>query len=278
MITTLPNELLLAIFGEFHLTTIVLASGVCRKWRDLLLVANIHPTRRALLNVFKKLIKEPWFLESRPWVLGNLSPFNRRAYVDALLEQHDYLPEEFKIWILEWPEKAAFGGIWPGLPHEIRDVAGPKVSVPWQKWNFLDASKPIVWTINHINEDGVDVNTGDEKDYLVEPLPGLPINLEEINEGQATWLLLDKGRYRDQTIRTFSSEDEFLSIDINFNVVLWKSWIDFLKNRLREVTSWYDFATEHKMAFLPLYTAPRPISSIPWVDCSHTPFTRPVRQ
>ncbi|KAJ8456362.1 hypothetical protein ONZ45_g18749 [Pleurotus djamor] len=153
MITTFPDELLLALFGEFHLTTIIIASGVCRKWRSLVLLADIHPIRRSLLGIYQQIIKETWFLQSRPWVLNNLKPFNRMEYVTALLAQHNYLPEAFRIWVLEWPAKAAFGGIWPGLPNEIGDIAGPEIRYSRRTWNLLNPSKPIVWTINHINED-----------------------------------------------------------------------------------------------------------------------------
>ncbi|KAJ8518961.1 hypothetical protein ONZ45_g4048 [Pleurotus djamor] len=212
MITTFPDELLLALFGEFHLTTIIIASGVCRKWRSLALVADIHPIRRSLLGIYQQIIKETWFLQSRPWVLNNLKPFNRMEYVTALLAQHNYLPEAFRIWVLEWPAKAAFGGIWPGLPNEIGDIAGPEIRYSRRTWNLLNPSKPIVWTINHINEDDVDVEAADDTDYLIEPLPGLPISLTEGND--TTWLLLDEGRYCDQAIRTCSSLSEFVSDDL----------------------------------------------------------------
>jgi hypothetical protein len=63
-------------------------------------------------------INSPWFLQTRPWVLENLQPFDREAYVAALLVQYNRLPEAFELWLLEWPARAIIGGIWPGLPWD----------------------------------------------------------------------------------------------------------------------------------------------------------------
>ncbi|KAJ8515682.1 hypothetical protein ONZ45_g6912 [Pleurotus djamor] len=268
--SVLPDELILLIFSEFHLTSLISASGVCHKWRNLLLVADIHPARLALLQLYKQLIEEPWFLPSRPWVLNNLTSFNRAAYVTALLEQHDFLPEDFQIWVLEWPAKAAFGGIWPGLPNEIGDIAGPEIRYSRRTWNFLNPLKPIVWTINHINEDNVDFDADIDQDYFIEPLPGLAISLTEGND--TTWLLFDKGRYRDRAIRTCASENEFAD---DLEVVVWSSWVDCLRCTLRDVLYEYASATDTRIlrSPSPRCDSSRTISSTPWVDSSHTPFT-----
>ncbi|KAJ7619595.1 hypothetical protein FB45DRAFT_1033443 [Roridomyces roridus] len=41
-----------------------------------------------------------------------------KAFVSiaAYLTQHDYIPEDFRLWILEWPNKAVIACAWPGLP------------------------------------------------------------------------------------------------------------------------------------------------------------------
>ncbi|PPQ83853.1 hypothetical protein CVT25_000913 [Psilocybe cyanescens] len=62
------------------------------------------------------MIDTPHFLNSRRWTLDNLRPFDRQAYIDALLVQYPAIPEEFRIWILEWPGHLAVACMWPGLP------------------------------------------------------------------------------------------------------------------------------------------------------------------
>ncbi|KAJ6470223.1 hypothetical protein C8R47DRAFT_760191 [Mycena vitilis] len=42
----------------------------------------------------------------------------RQTYIDALLDQHNEVPDEFRLWILEWPKRAAINCLWPGLPDE----------------------------------------------------------------------------------------------------------------------------------------------------------------
>ncbi|KAF9560326.1 hypothetical protein CPC08DRAFT_477035 [Agrocybe pediades] len=37
-------------------------------------------------------------------------------YIDGLLSQHTYIPEDFRMWILEWPARMAISCLWPGIP------------------------------------------------------------------------------------------------------------------------------------------------------------------
>ncbi|KAH9487416.1 hypothetical protein JR316_0001491 [Psilocybe cubensis] len=62
------------------------------------------------------MINTPHFINSRSWTLKNLRPFDRQAYVDSLLSQYQEIPEEFRLWILEWPNCLAISCMWPGLP------------------------------------------------------------------------------------------------------------------------------------------------------------------
>jgi hypothetical protein len=114
----LPNELLLEIFPHFTLKSLIAGQGVCRKWRQLIPLSDILPTRRAFLELYLRVISSPIFPQTRKWTLANLREFNRQEYIDLLLKQHDYLPEAFRLWILEWPARAVFGCSWPGLPCE----------------------------------------------------------------------------------------------------------------------------------------------------------------
>jgi hypothetical protein len=116
---TFPNEILLHIFSVLPLTSLIAAQGVDHNWRRLAAAADVLPLRRELLDLyFKTIINSPWFLQTRPWVLENLQPFDREAYVAALLVQYNPLPEGFELWLLEWPALAIIGGIWPGLPWD----------------------------------------------------------------------------------------------------------------------------------------------------------------
>ena len=90
---------------------------ISQEWKRLIPLADITPIRRTLLDFYLTLIDSRKLLQTRPWVLANLQPFNRQRYIDDLMDQHPYVPEAFRVWILEWPAKAVIGCIWPGLPN-----------------------------------------------------------------------------------------------------------------------------------------------------------------
>ncbi|KAF9560324.1 hypothetical protein CPC08DRAFT_708137 [Agrocybe pediades] len=116
MLDSLPNELLLHIFSFLELKPYLISRAVCNKWQRLLPHAEVHPIRGRMLQLFHHMLQAPDFLETRPWVLENLQSFDRQAYIDELLMQYPAIPEEFRLWILEWPAKMAPSGEWPGLP------------------------------------------------------------------------------------------------------------------------------------------------------------------
>ncbi|EDR00816.1 uncharacterized protein LACBIDRAFT_313023 [Laccaria bicolor S238N-H82] len=120
-----PNETLLHVFSFLPLKSLINGRTISQEWRRLIPLADINPTRQALLDFYLTLIDSPIFLQTRPWVLANLEPFNRQQYIDDLIDQHPYVPEAFRVWILEWPAKAVIGCNWPGLPnvHAGRDIA-----------------------------------------------------------------------------------------------------------------------------------------------------------
>jgi hypothetical protein len=116
MVLSFPNEILLELFSILPLKALIVSSGVDTKWRHLIPLSPIHPARRALLELYYHVIENPGFLSTRVSVIRSLKSFDRDACV-AALESLDIcvLPEEFRMWILEWPEKAVFGWVWPGL-------------------------------------------------------------------------------------------------------------------------------------------------------------------
>ncbi|KAH9487449.1 hypothetical protein JR316_0001525 [Psilocybe cubensis] len=113
---SLPVEIELHIFSQLELKPYLFSRGVCKEWQRLLPLADIHPVRRRLLELYLKMVNTPNFIDTRSWILENLQPFDRQAYIDTILSQYPAIPEEFRIWLLEWPERATINCIWPGLP------------------------------------------------------------------------------------------------------------------------------------------------------------------
>lgn len=115
-ISTWAPELLLETFQWFPVGSLIAAQGVNRQWRRLVPLADIPPMRRALLDLYIEFLESPAFLPSRPAILDDLRPFDREGYVALLHDNGLRLPEEFLLWIREWPSKAVIDGSWPGLP------------------------------------------------------------------------------------------------------------------------------------------------------------------
>ncbi|KAJ7669398.1 hypothetical protein DFH06DRAFT_182904 [Mycena polygramma] len=113
----IPPEVSLQIFPHLPLKALIAGEGVCRLWKHFISIAEINPTRRSLWMLYRKTVNDPLFLPTRPWLLDNLRSFDRQAYIDALLAQHNYIPEGFRLWILEWPARAVIACAWPGLPE-----------------------------------------------------------------------------------------------------------------------------------------------------------------
>ncbi|KIJ93454.1 hypothetical protein K443DRAFT_112052 [Laccaria amethystina LaAM-08-1] len=121
-------EILLQMFSFLPLKSLITGRTVSQEWRRLIPLANINPIRRSFLDFYFTLINSPIFPQTRPWVLANLQPFDRQQYINdlmdqpqwkklAVIDQHPYIPEDFRMWILEWPAKAVIGCVWPGLPN-----------------------------------------------------------------------------------------------------------------------------------------------------------------
>ncbi|KAH9487407.1 hypothetical protein JR316_0001482 [Psilocybe cubensis] len=113
---SLPVEIMLHIFSHLEIKPYLFSRGVCKEWQHLLPLADIHPVRRRLVELYLKMVNTPNFIDTRTWIVDNLQPFDRQAYIDTLLSQYPAIPEEFRVWLLEWPEKATVNCIWPGLP------------------------------------------------------------------------------------------------------------------------------------------------------------------
>ncbi|KAJ8456781.1 hypothetical protein ONZ45_g18580 [Pleurotus djamor] len=232
----LPNELLLQLIGYFSVTTLIISQGLSKEWRQLVSAAEIHPIRRQLIDIYLSCIDQSWFRDSRPWTVANLRPFERRAYIDALLSQYPYLPESFQIFIMEWPAKAAIGGVWPGLPEVTHDEVGPVTRNRFGR-NMLNADKPAIWTINSITL------TGDGFSELLEPQPAIPLfDSQGSYTSYTLWLLLDQQeRLRGRVLYT-SFVNEY-SLDIgrdpgSHDAMLLDDWIKYLQWEVDRMAGW----------------------------------------
>jgi len=116
----LPQTLLLRCFSYMDLNCLIFSRCVCSDWRILLPLSDIHPTGRRFLELYDRMLANEVFLESRTWTLDNLKPFDRQSYIATLREQctgpEADIPEDFEMYILEWPARMAIGCMWPGLP------------------------------------------------------------------------------------------------------------------------------------------------------------------
>ncbi|KAJ7665082.1 hypothetical protein DFH06DRAFT_1323471 [Mycena polygramma] len=145
----LPPEVSLQIFPHLPLKALITGEGVCRLWKQFISIADINPARHSLWALYRKIVNDPLFLPTRPWLLANLRPFDRQAYIEALLAQHNYIPEDFRLWILEWPARAVIACAWPGLaetycgrPPEEGDNIERMIGC-----NFLSRIPPLVHRI-----------------------------------------------------------------------------------------------------------------------------------
>jgi len=112
---TLPIELLLEVFSYLPLKSLIATRGVSVKWRHLPPVLS-PPARRSMLQHYLEVIKSPSFVHSRTLLLPELREFDREGYISTIeAETGVALPEEFRLWVLEWPLKAVSTWLWPGL-------------------------------------------------------------------------------------------------------------------------------------------------------------------
>ncbi|KAL4252060.1 hypothetical protein ABKN59_001821 [Abortiporus biennis] len=117
----LPNELLLLIFPHLCLQSLIRSRGVNRRWRSLVFQSSVDPVRLKLLKLYYHIITKPSFILSRAHIVPHIKHFNREEYLESLPLHSNVsvIPEEFALWILEWPEKAVIGWMWPGLDDHM---------------------------------------------------------------------------------------------------------------------------------------------------------------
>lgn len=212
-------EILLQIFSHIQLKSIIKARCTCTLWRQLVPVANLLPARRRLYAIYLEALDSEPFITNRRHVLENLREFDRTDCIAALRYQITHVPEDFELWIMEWPAKAAFDCFWPGLPHEWdheRDWGHRR-----RGWNLL-ANFPLqLFCMNFRtmvrSEDG-------EFKALSTTLPGLPIWASDNNQ-PSLWLILGTPESHDfagRVIYVYTSAaefDDFYDLDLEDNII-----------------------------------------------------------
>jgi len=292
----IPTELLLHVFSFLELKPYIMCHGVCREWRQLLPLSDIHPIRRRMFNLFHRMLSNPNFLKTREWTIKNLKHFDRQAYIDSLLSQYPDIPDEFRFWILEWPARMAINCMWPALPFVNIDHSMPDKNsgVNWLAYNFNSPSL-LAMIYKH--------GTPDAK-YI----PALLI----FKDYRSTWLVFDRdepdlfGRVfvnnrqlweRSGILpRTWSSSEPNLlrySNDINseddgseFQLYVNKPFIDWISYQEYEWSTWINwvslsfrrYPSKHKQSvkvsllkvppkFAFCSTMPGELPSPPWQRC-----------
>ncbi|THG95702.1 hypothetical protein EW026_g6010 [Hermanssonia centrifuga] len=110
----LPNELILSIFPLLPLQSLIAARCVNQRWRNLVPLADLLPTRRKYLDFYLSVVRSPAFQEARRAIHPHLKHFDREEYL-RFLTKTSTAPEEFILWVREWPASAVCGWMWPGL-------------------------------------------------------------------------------------------------------------------------------------------------------------------
>ena len=131
--------------------TLIRSYTVSPFWRTLLSIAELHPIRRRLFNLYLTILRHPATRDrkSNLYLRKNLQRnFDRRAYLDAFRHQalNARIPEEFRFWVLEWPERLIINDVWPGLPPTLCILDTLATSGVSRKYgeNLLAVKPPII--------------------------------------------------------------------------------------------------------------------------------------
>lgn len=81
-----------------------------------------------------------------------MRPFDRwQAYIHALLAQYSAIPEEFRLWILEWPACLAVACTWPALLIDFKTCdCERRLGVNWL--GYANADGPEVSAVLYRNK------------------------------------------------------------------------------------------------------------------------------
>jgi len=108
-IADLPLEVLLECFSFMELKSLIISRGVCAGWRELVPKAPLN-ARRQLLDLYYGIVNTDCSLKTRDYALESLQPFDRQAFIDNIVTHYPTLPDDFRLWILEWPSGVIIRG------------------------------------------------------------------------------------------------------------------------------------------------------------------------
>lgn len=162
-----PTELFTELIVWLPLETLLAGRSVSKLWRELINSAPLLPARRALLGLFLEIVLDSCYNQHKQLRLANDAAagitsqrhqhygFNRQEYIDHLYAQYNYIPDEFVLWILEWPEKVVIGRLGPTLPSTPRPTM-VEVFDHFRKdhWgaNVLGIHPPVVYAVSFDSE------------------------------------------------------------------------------------------------------------------------------
>lgn len=147
---SLPMELHLAIQSHLPLSALLTARAVCKAWHSLIPGSHIPSPRLRLLKLYLHAVHSPAFLATRESVSKRLEDFDREKMLRSIEKgtKGESVPEEFAIWLTEWPAKAVFGGIWPGLrcvADDDKELGGEVETLHKPRGKFLFTSRrPVI--------------------------------------------------------------------------------------------------------------------------------------
>ncbi|RYE11997.1 MAG: F-box protein [Rickettsiales bacterium] len=152
------------IFPYLDLTSLIKARTVCKEWRNVDL-ANINSIRKLLLDLYLSIIDKKWFIKTRQDTYTKLISFDREKHLSTLknldklrkynekdmwfqLRQKNFanllvtVPLDYEMWVMEWPEKAVYGLLWPGLnPCFYRETDFSKATYKYGGFAIYDYTK-----------------------------------------------------------------------------------------------------------------------------------------
>lgn len=114
---SLPGEIHLEIMGFLSLSSLISMRSTCRYWQRTIKDKRdvLHSTRSRLLVLFEETVGSKAFPEYRKRTKMYLQPFVRDMFIERFRAgASKSMPEEFEMWIKEWPLYAAMVDTWPG--------------------------------------------------------------------------------------------------------------------------------------------------------------------
>lgn len=256
-----PNELLLLIYPLLSLKSLIAARGVSRRWRHLVGEAILDPTRRQLLDFYLQIIDRPIFLRTRQDIIPHLHSFNRDAFFDFLPE-NTHVPNDFEMYVKEWPARAAIGFLWPGLEDSmyhgedtpVRD-SGTRNTLghypPYIK-NITYHSRNITSTFPSLHAttllpggidippvvDGMGISWGDEFQEEIEP-PEPMVSMDitalcvtSVSSGGGHWMVIG-GKRGGERMHGIVYRGGVGGFGMHEGDVIAKTWVEYLGYKLK---------------------------------------------